>query len=123
MQVGENFITPPAGGLLFALYISSFSELLLFSPPLTNTANLSSSTSAATKTVFARLPPCLQLYQHTSSSTYRHISTPAAAMAQKQQPITLTAEEVQDQENHAEVMDHIGYLLEGLDGTYSFLHL
>ena len=44
-------------------------------------------------------------------------------MAQKQQPITLTAEEVQDQENHAEVMDHIGYLLEGLDGTYSFLHL
>ena len=123
MRVGENLITPPAGGLLFALYISFFSELLLFSPSSTNTANLSYSTSATTKTVFARLPPCPQLYQHSSSSTYPHISTPTAAMAPTQQPITLTGEEVQDQQNHAEVMDHIGYLLEGLDGTYSFFHL
>jgi hypothetical protein len=44
-------------------------------------------------------------------------------MAPKRVPIRLTNEEVQDQENHAEVMDHIGYLLEGLDGTYSFFHL
>ena len=44
-------------------------------------------------------------------------------MAPTQQPTNRTDEEVQDQDNHSEVMDRIAFLLEGFEGMYSLFSL